>query len=198
MPQPLILNGSLNSRNPIIHVTVVTISKKRSGLGSEHPLCDKIQVIMLILFFVVWGIDSLSFLIFRYSTVLIGVFSSPILLLPAGFFISFGLYLIENAHKAVFGTVDDKTGLIDSGVYSWVRHPMYLGILMFCLGFFFINLSLLSFGIWIAFFILYDKMATYEEKDLVRILGNEYIDYQNRVPKWFAGIRIRSKSEKAT
>ena len=177
---------------------MVTISKNRSGLGSEHPLCDKIQLIMLIVFFVVWGIDSLSFLIFRYSTVIVGVFSSPLLLLPAGLFIGFGLYLIENSHKAVFGTIDDKPGLIDSGVYAWVRHPMYLGILLFCLGFFFITLSLLSLGIWIVFFIIYDKMATYEENDLVRILGNEYIDYQNRVPKWFAGIRMRSKREKAT
>ena len=148
---------------------------------------------MLILFFVVWGIDSLSFLIFSYSTVLVGVFSSPLLLLPAGLFIGFGLYLIENSHKAVFGKIADKPGLIDSGVYAWVRHPMYLGILLFCLGFLFITLSLLSLGIWIVFFIIYDKMATYEEKDLVRILGNEYIDYQNRVPKWFAGIRMHSK-----
>ncbi|RZN43904.1 MAG: hypothetical protein EFT35_00825 [Methanophagales archaeon ANME-1-THS] len=140
---------------------MVTISKKRSGLGSEHPLCDKIQLIVLI---VVWGIDSLSFLIFGYSTVLVGVFSSPLRLLPAGLFIGFGLYLTENSHKAVFDTADDKPGLIDSDVYAWVRHPMYLGILMFCLGFLFINLSLLSLGIWIAFFVIYDRWQPMRKK----------------------------------
>jgi protein-S-isoprenylcysteine O-methyltransferase Ste14 len=66
---------------------------------------------------------------------------------------------------------------------------MYLGVLMFCLGFFFASPSLLSLGVWIGFFIVYDKMATYEEKDLVRILGEEYIAYQKRVPKWFPRIR---------
>jgi protein-S-isoprenylcysteine O-methyltransferase Ste14 len=55
---------------------------------------------------------------------------------------------------------------------------------MFCLGFLFIMPSLLSFGVWTAFFIFYDKMATYEEKDLIRMLGEGYIHYRKRVPKW--------------
>ena len=79
---------------------------------------------------------------------------------------------------------------VDSGVYAVVRHPMYLGTPLFCLSFLFISFSLLSIGIWVAFFIFYDKMATYEEKDLVRILGEEYIAYQKRVSKWFPRIRL--------
>jgi len=69
---------------------------------------------------------------------------------------------------------------------------MYLGILMFCLGFFFVVPSLLSLGVWVTFFILYDRMATYEENDLVRLLGDEYTAYQKRVPKWL--IKLRTKS----
>ena len=69
---------------------------------------------------------------------------------------------------------------------------MYLGTLVFFLGFFFAIPSLLSLGILILFFILYDKMATYEENDLIRILGEEYVAYQKRVPKWFP--RFRGKS----
>ena len=168
---------------------MVKISENKAGLGSEHPHCDQIQLIMIILFFVVWAIDSLSFYIFRHSTVLAGLVSLPVLLLPAILSLGFGLYLIAKSHKAVFGEITDHPTLIDSGVYSWIRHPMYLGILLCCLGFFFISPSLLSFGVWLAFFILYDKMATYEEKDMIRILGEEYIAYQKRVPKWFPHIR---------
>jgi protein-S-isoprenylcysteine O-methyltransferase Ste14 len=168
---------------------VVTIPKNRPGLGAEHPLCDKIQALMIFLFFVVWGADSLSFFIFNYSTVVAVLFSSPLLLIPALFFICFGLYLIAKSHKAIFGKMTDKPTLINEGVYSWVRHPMYLGILLLCLGFLFMSLSLLSLGILIVLFILYDKMATYEEKDLVRILGNDYSKYQNQVPKWVLRIR---------
>jgi protein-S-isoprenylcysteine O-methyltransferase Ste14 len=153
---------------------------------------------MISLFFVVWGADSLSLFIFNYSTVVAGLFSSPLLLIPALFFICFGLYLITKSHKAIFGKTTDKPTLINEGVYSWVRHPMYLGILLLCLGFFFMSLSLLSLGILIVLFILYDKMAAYEEKDLVKILGNDYSKYQNQVPKWFLRIRrgqTRAKKE---
>ena len=172
-------------------MVVVRISRNKAGLGSEYPHCDQIQLIMIIMFFVVWGIDSLSFFIFRYSTVLVGLISLPVLLLPAILSLGFGLHLIAKSHKAVFGEIADQPRLIDSGVYSWVRHPMYLGILMSCLGFFFVSPSFLSLGVWLVFFILYNKMASYEEKDLIRILGEEYIDYQKRVPKWFPRPRAR-------
>jgi len=81
---------------------VVKISEKRHGLGSEHPLCDKIQLIMIILFLIVWGIDSLSFFIFRYSTVLVDVISFPALLLPSFASLGFGLYLKQFSMKHLF------------------------------------------------------------------------------------------------
>jgi hypothetical protein len=52
----------------------------RQGLGFEHPLCDRIQLLMLILFFGVWAIDSLSFLIFGCSTVIFQALTFPPLL----------------------------------------------------------------------------------------------------------------------
>ena len=171
---------------------VIEISESRNVLGSEFPHCDQIQLIAIILFFVVWAIDSSSFFVFGHSTVLVGLFSLPVLLLPAILSFGFGLYLVARSHKAVFSETIDQPRLIDSGVYSWIRHPMYLGILLFCLGFFFISPSLISFGVWLAFSILYDKMATYEEKDLLRILGEEYVAYKKRVPKWLPRTRYRS------
>jgi protein-S-isoprenylcysteine O-methyltransferase Ste14 len=163
-------------------------SKMRYGLGSEHPLCDRIQLLMLILFFVVWGIDCLSFFMFGYSTVIFGVVSFPPLFIGTIVFLSFGLYLISKSHKAVFNGGQTQAKLIDSGVYAFVRHPMYLGILLSCLSFLFISVSLLSIAIWIAFFIFYDRMATYEEKSLTEILGEEYVNYQKRVPKWLLSL----------
>jgi protein-S-isoprenylcysteine O-methyltransferase Ste14 len=163
---------------------VVTIPKNRHGLGAEHPLCDKIQAVMVFLFFVVWGTDTLSLFIFNHSTVVAGLFSYPLLIIPALFFICFGLYLITKSHKAIFGELTDRPVLITEGVYSRVRHPMYLGILLLCLGFCFLSLSLLALGILIVFFIFYDRMAAYEEKDLERLFGEAYRTYQNHVPKW--------------
>ena len=169
--------------------------KNKVALGSEHPHCDSIQLAMLILFFVIWGIDTLSYFVFSVSTVLVGLTSLPLLLLPAILSLGFGMYLGLKSHEAVFGETAGQPRLIDSGVYSWVSHPMYLGTLMFCLAFFFAMPSLLSLGVWIIFFILYNKMATYEEKELIRILGEEYIAYQKLVPKWFPRLRMRVKQK---
>jgi protein-S-isoprenylcysteine O-methyltransferase Ste14 len=173
---------------------VIEMSNKKERLGSEHPLCDSIQLVMLISYFAVLGIDSLSHFVFGVSTAFVGFASLPLLLLPAFLLWSFGIYFALKSHEAVFGEITGQSKLIDSGVYSWVRHPMYFGTLMFCLGFLFIMPSLLSFGVWGAFFIFYDKMATYEEKDLIRILGVEYVNYQKRVPKWCPSWQ-RRKSE---
>jgi protein-S-isoprenylcysteine O-methyltransferase Ste14 len=156
----------------------------RYGLGSEHPLCDRIQLLMLILFFVVWGVDSLSFFMFGYSTVILEVFAFPALLAGTILFLCLSLYLVSKSHKAVLEQVSDPHQLVDSGVYAWVRHPLYLGSLFFCLSFLFISVSLVSIGIWIAFFIFYDRMATYEEESLIKILGKQYTAYQKRVSKW--------------
>jgi len=164
-------------------MVVAKIPEIRKGLGSEHAYCDSVQLAMLILFFVIWGIDTLSYFVFSVSTVLVVLTSLPLFLLPAILSLGFGIYLALKSHEAVFSETTPK--LIDSGVYSWVRHPMYLGTLMFCLGFLFVSISLLSLGVWIGFFIFYDRMVTYEEKDLIHILGEEYITYQKRVPKWF-------------
>jgi len=148
---------------------------------------------MIILFFAAWTMDLLSLFIFNYSTVLIVLMPIPINFALAAFLIVFSLYLLTKSHEAVFDKRSTQPRLIDSGVYSLVRHPMYLGVLLFCLGFFFISLSLLSLAVWIMFFIFYDKMATFEERDLIRIFGERYAAYQKRVPKWVPRI-FRNKA----
>jgi protein-S-isoprenylcysteine O-methyltransferase Ste14 len=156
----------------------------KNGLGSEHPLCDKIQLVMVILFFVVWSADSLSYLFFGYSTVILEILVFPVLLVGTLLFLPLSLYLISKCHKAVLEQVHDPPQLVDSGIYAWIRHPLYLGTLLFCLSFLFLSVSLVSIGIWVAFFVFYDKMATYEEKSLMAILGEQYISYQKKVSKW--------------
>lgn len=143
---------------------------------------------MLILFFAVWGIDSLSFFVFGYSTVIFEALAFPVLFAGTLVFLCLSFYRVSKSHKAVLEQVHDTPELVDSGVYAWVRHPMYLGIMLFCLAFLFISVSLVSIVIWIGFFIFYDRMATYEEKSLIEILGEPYLAYQKRVSKWFPGL----------
>ncbi|MEM2964170.1 MAG: hypothetical protein QW172_03115 [Candidatus Bathyarchaeia archaeon] len=51
------------------------------------------------------------------------------------------------AHKAVLDGEHVQPKFIDSGIYVVVKHPMYLGTLLFCPSFLLISLPLLSTGI---------------------------------------------------
>jgi protein-S-isoprenylcysteine O-methyltransferase Ste14 len=152
-----------------------------TGLGAEHPLNDTIQGVFLVVFLVVWGLDSF---VFHFSTVLAEVV--PVFIrLPLGLLsVAAGIYLALKSEAMVFGRDVGDRKLITTGVYAYVRHPMYLGGLLILLGFSFATLSLLSLLVWAGLFIFLDRMATYEEIDLYRIVGEQYLDYQKRVPKW--------------
>ena len=159
------------------------IQEKHSRLGLEHPLWDRIQIVLIGSYIVVMLFDNVSTLSLGYPSILERVAAHPILLLPAVFLLAFGVYLVKESHAAVFARTE-KPKFHDSGVYSLVRHPMYLGGLMILLGFLFLEFSLIAFAIWIIYAVLCDWMASYEEKDLLRVLGKEYAEYQSRVPKW--------------
>lgn len=100
---------------------MIEISEKKTVLGSEFPYCDTIQLVMIILFFVVWGLDSF---IYNYSTAFVGLVPLPLRLLLAILSLGVGAYLVAKSHEAVFGEVPDQPKLIDEGVYSRVRHPI--------------------------------------------------------------------------
>lgn len=156
-------------------------SHKGGGWGEEYPHSDQIQVVMFLLFLAVWGVDSFML---GFSTFLATPVPLVLRLSMAGVSAVCGLFLMQGAHRLVIDEVHDEPVLVDTGVFSLVRHPMYLGIILFYLGLSLSTLSIVSFVLWIVIFLMYDMMASYEEQDLIRILGEDYIDYQHRVPKW--------------
>ena len=163
-------------------------------MGAEHPLNDAVQAVFFVVYMGVWGLDSF---VFRFSTVLAGVVPVFVRLLLGILLFAVGIYLVARSEAAIFGrTLIGRTGkpkFVTIGVYAWVRHPMYLGSLLVLLVFFFATLSLLSLLVWAGLFVFYDRMATYEERDLIRILGKQYLDYQRQVPKWLPYMRREEK-----
>lgn len=154
------------------------------GLGAEHPIWDDLQNILIMFFFLAVIADGVSQVFLGYSTVLVNALSLPLLIIPGLLCIAIGTYLIKESHRSVL-VKEENPKFVDSGVYSRVRHPMYLGMLLIPLGVLFFELSLIAFVIWVLFFTACDWMASYEEKDLVRVLGDKYYKYQKNVPKWF-------------
>ena len=152
----------------------------REGLADEHPSCDRIQNIAILLFLVVWGVDSF---ILNWTTYLKASLPFSLRLIVGLVLVVFGGYMTWVSHEAVFSE-EGSQGLIDWGVYGLCRHPMYLGVVSLFLGLSFATFSIAAFLISVALFILYDRFTAYEEERLLEVLGEEYREYRRRVPKW--------------
>lgn len=98
-------------------------------------------------------------------------------------FILFGIYLWVNA--VIVCKLDDNirsNKLVTTGVYAYVRNPIYSAVLLVCTGAIIIanNLYLLVLPIiyWAFLTIL---MKNTEEKWLLNVYGDEYINYCKKV-----------------
>lgn len=73
-----------------------------------------------------------------------------------------------------------------TGLNASVRHPLYSGLLLFAWG----N-AVSSFGLWTAIFssIYIIVGAHHEENQLIKIYGDDYINYKTRVPAFFPRLK---------
>lgn len=154
---------------------------RRNKFGEEYPKSDEIQVALLLLFLAVWALDSF---LLRASTQPAEFVPLALRLPIAGALICLGLLFVKRSHELVIDETYDEPTLVDTGVYSRVRHPMYLGIILLYLGLSLSTLSIISLGLWLGIFAAYDRMAAYEEQDLIRVFDEDYVDYKRRVPRW--------------
>jgi len=80
--------------------------------------------------------------------------------------------------------------LVVSGLFRYVRNPMYVAVVMLILGqgLLFGSIGVLEYGIavWVAFFLF---VVIYEEPTLRRSYGREYEDFCANVPRWIPRLR---------
>jgi protein-S-isoprenylcysteine O-methyltransferase Ste14 len=76
----------------------------------------------------------------------------------------------------------EKDELIVNGWYRYVRHPLYLALILIFLGYFLYVPNLASMVHLLALLLYLPPGIYFEEKKLIAIYGQGYIDYQNNVP----------------
>ena len=153
--------------------------------GNEDPHSHLYQLLSGISFTTVWILDSF---VLEFSTFLNTHINGLALLFLALPVFILALYLIKSAEKALFRS-GEQSGVIQTGILSHVRHPLYLGVLLIYLACFISTLSLLALLVFIPVFIIHNNMVNYEENDLIRIYGDEYLEYMKKVPKWIPRLK---------
>jgi protein-S-isoprenylcysteine O-methyltransferase Ste14 len=151
--------------------------KEKNG---EHPFGDSGQLILLVFFLIIWVVDSF---LLQISTFLSDDISLYIRLVILGLLIVTAVYLIRSGHVVVKHE-QGSTGVVSTGAFQYVRHPLYLGSIMFYLGLAVSTASLFSLGLVVLIFIFYNFIASYEEKLLENRFHEEYRNYKIKTGKW--------------
>lgn len=87
-----------------------------------------------------------------------------------------GFYLLHQRGKPKSG-LEDTTVLVKTGVYKYIRHPLYASILFLGWGIFLKSVSLLSVALILAATIFIVATARVEEAENIYKFGEAYLAY---------------------
>jgi protein-S-isoprenylcysteine O-methyltransferase Ste14 len=155
--------------------------ESRPDLAGEHPQGDRYQLYVFLLFTVAVLIDHFFL---GWASGFRSIIPFLVRLPFATLIVVFGLFLSLSGIHTVFSEYTEYPRMITTGLFSNVRHPVYLGALMVYIGMLIFLLSPLALLVSIGVFFLYDWLAKDEEERMLKVFGSRYEDYCRLTPKW--------------
>jgi len=169
------------TEKPIINEDLYKDHENRPDLAGEHPFGDTLQLIMLIIFIAAIAVDYFFFHTYQLFRGKV----SFIARLPIGLvLIAFGGWLALRGIQIVFRELRPEPIMITEGMFSKVRHPIYLGAMLVYLGVLCLTLSLVGAIVFLFVMLVYQWLAKHEEKLMLGIFGDTYQEYIRRVAMW--------------
>ena len=156
-------------------------SKRHKGADRELPHAHIYHALLPVIFWAIWFLDLQFLQISTFSNDFIPLIIRIIVF--ASIFV-IALILISKSHKLLFKSHEPPKHVITTGILGYVRNPMYLGILLIYISLICLSISLLSIGVFLVVFLVYNWMVNFEENILKSKFGEEYRQYQKSVPKW--------------
>lgn len=145
-------------------------------------LKDQLLVGSQLVLFIIFTLDFDWSLGCSHSLKIISLFVSII-----GLLIIVLALLQLNKNLSPFPTPKDKAVLIQNGLYKYVRHPIYSGILLLFIGYSIFQDSWYKLGISILLALLFHYKAAYEEQ-LLSLKYKDYNLYKSNTGKFFPKI----------
>lgn len=150
---------------------------------STYVLLSSAALIVLYVFWqpmpaLVWSVENelvaaLLWILFAFGWFMV--------LIGTMLFDHFELFGLRQVHAYYSGTQSPASQFKTPFLYRWVRHPMMLGFLLAFWATPAMSVGHLLFAVATTAYILLAVLAL-EERDLVAAFGDEYRDYQRRVP----------------
>jgi protein-S-isoprenylcysteine O-methyltransferase Ste14 len=155
-------------------------------LTGEHTLGDVGQAFFACLFGVVWIADTFFL---RYTTFLNQYIPFIIRVVVGAVFLFLSGYLAQTGLAIVFGKGRRNTEVIREKVFSVVRHPIYLGEILFYLCLLLLSISLAAALVWLMTIGFLHYISRHEERLLLARFGTDYEQYMRDVPMWIPGLK---------
>ena len=149
--------------------------------AGEHAITDVGQLILAVLFAGAW-IADLFFL--RWTTFFNAHVPLAIRIPVGAVLLVVATFLAQASHRAIFGKACKQPHVVRTGVFAFVRHPMYLSEILLYLGLLVMGISLIAGGVWLATIGFLHYISRTEERLLVARFGDEYAAYMRNVPMW--------------
>ena len=85
----------------------------------------------------------------------------------------------ERESSTLYG-FEQTSRLVDTGIYKYIRHPLYSSLLFLTWGIFFKNPTVLLLLISVLSTLFLYLTALFDEKDCIRVFGDSYRGYMKR------------------
>lgn len=111
-----------------------------------------------------------------------GLYYLGIILFIAGYALRLTSRIMLHKQFSVFVALQKEHKLITTGIYKWVRHPIYTAGVISFIGFILITNSLL--GLLMGIFLMLPALLYrihVEEQMLIAHFGKEYVEYKKKV-----------------
>jgi protein-S-isoprenylcysteine O-methyltransferase Ste14 len=157
---------------------------------SAHDFIGRLFRVTLLSILALVGVYAFSPMLYEYLSPLTWL-EQPFLKLLGWFLLAVSLVWILVAQAQMQGSwrigidQNQKTSLIQHGLFGLSRNPIFLGMRLLLLGLFFVMPNALSLTLWILGDVLMQIQVRLEEAYLSRLHGVRYLLYWERVGRWF-------------
>ncbi len=78
------------------------------------------------------------------------------------------------------------------GIYRYVRHPQYLGLIVITVGLLIQWPTIITLAMWPVLVVMYYRLSKKEEKEALAAFGERYEEYKRHTPMFLPSIRRRN------
>ncbi len=100
-----------------------------------------------------------------------------------------GLFLMSKGWSSIHSSNGE---LVTDGIYRYVRHPQYLGLIVITVGLLIQWPTIITLAMWPVLAVMYYRLAKKEEKEALEAYGEKYEEYKLRTPMFLPSIRRRN------